>query len=168
VVAEVVEVRPERDAGAGQRGEGSERVEQRRLAVVAAVACVGDVRGAVELVGVDLDVRDATASSEFPRGRTLGTGQAGRDRGDRHGPIAELLRGDRGHQRRVDPSRKRDEQSLLAAQPIPQRGEQGVDRRLHAHLRHFRWAPSTATTGRPELRAPAHRGAGVRSFMTLP
>jgi hypothetical protein len=117
VVTKVVEVGSERYPSAGHRRERSDRVEQRRLAVKAAVSVVRHVIGPVEFIGAHLQMRQAVLAGEGTGVTSLGRREAGGDGGDGKRAVAEHAVRDDGEECRVGPTGERDEQARLLFEP---------------------------------------------------
>ena len=83
-------------------GDAGQVAVQLGLAEVAAVARVGAIERVVHLAGADDPVADADQRRQGGSLVHLALGNALRGGRDRQGPLAELLAGDRGHQRAVD------------------------------------------------------------------
>ena len=129
VLAEVVEVDAEGDAGAEVGGDRLERVHQRVLAPEAAVAVVGAVGRRLHLVGLDLQVPEPDLRREVGGVLALGRRQRRRHGRDRHHAVAQDLVGHGGEERRVGAARVRDHRRAPRLHDPPQHVQVGPTRR---------------------------------------
>jgi hypothetical protein len=127
VVAQVVGVGADGQGQVLGRGQGAEDLEQLVLAEEAAVGAVAQVPGALALVGGHHQVADPQLGGQGTGVGQLGLGQAGRDAGGRHRPVAEGLAGRGQQEGRVGPARERHHDPAGGRQ-LPAQGVQlGVE-----------------------------------------
>jgi hypothetical protein len=125
-VAQVVGVGPDGQGQALGGGQGAEDLEQLVLAEEAAVGAVAQVAGALALVGGHDQVAGPELGRQGPGVLQLVLGQAGRDPGGRHRPVAQGV-DRRGQQEgRVGPARERHHHPAGGVEISPQGGQLGV------------------------------------------
>jgi hypothetical protein len=117
-VPQIVRIRTrEHGLVAPSRRKSGEVVVELGLAVVAAIAIVAAIPVALELGGRDQLMPDPDRPRDLTSPVELTRGKSGRDGGHGQGSLAERSHRQRGDERRVDPSRERDDAAPERADP---------------------------------------------------